>query len=106
MSLPRRVLLLIVLAAGLLLGAAGPASAHPALVSSSPGAGYAVTDAPRELVLSFNEQVSLPSRPVTLLGAGGSPVEVRVVVDGPTVRATPTRALAVGAYELAYRVVG
>ncbi len=106
MSLLRRTLILAVLASGLLLGGAGPASAHPALVSSSPGAGYAVTDAPRELVLSFNEPVSLPSRPVTLQVAGGSPVEVRVVVDGPTVRATPTRTLAVGAYELAYRVVG
>lgn len=42
----RRLLVLAGLATVLLVGTAAPAAAHSALVSSSPGAGYAVTSAP------------------------------------------------------------
>ena len=103
-----RLALLAVLAAGWLLGAAGPASAHPALVSSAPGAGYAVTDAPREIVLAFNEPVTLPDRPLVVTGPSGAPVRLRTSTaqGGAGLVGTPETPLPVGAYEVAYRVVG
>ena len=104
----RRLAVLAVLAAAWLLGAAGPAAAHPALVSSSPGAGYAVTDPPREIALAFNEPVTLPDRPLVVTTQQGDPVAVRVTTtqQGTGLVATPDTPLAVGGYEVAYRVVG
>ncbi len=104
----RRLAVLGVLVAAWLVGAAGPASAHPALVSSSPGAGYAVTDPPREIALAFNEPVTLPDRPLVLTTDRGDPVALRVTTtqEGAGLVATPDVPLAVGAYEVAYRVVG
>lgn len=107
----RRLLLAGVLAAGALVAAAGPAAAHPALVSSEPGAGYAVTSAPREIVLSFSEPVTMQARAVVVRDARDRVREVRVTKQGTTtggdvVRATPVEPLGVGAYEVAYRVVG
>lgn len=103
-----RLVVLAVLVAGWLLGVAGPASAHPALVSSSPGAGYAVTDPPREIALAFNEPVTLPDRPLTVVDGQGEPVRLRVTTTqgGAGLTGTPATALAVGAYEVTYRVVG
>lgn len=104
----RRLAVLALLASAALLGAAGPALAHPALVSSSPGAGYAVTDPPREIVLAFNEPVTLPDRALFVTTQQGDPVALRVSVtqQGAGLVATPVMPLAVGAYEVAYRVVG
>jgi len=98
--------LLLVLA--WLTAAAGPASAHPALVSSTPGAGYAVTDPPREITLSFNEPVTLPDRPLVVTTQQGAPVAARVTTtrQGAGLVATPVDPLPVGAYEVTYRVIG
>ncbi|MGI8537324.1 MAG: copper resistance CopC/CopD family protein [Mycobacteriales bacterium] len=103
-----RVAVLGVLVAAWLLGAAGPAAAHPALVSSSPGAGYAVTDPPREIALAFNEPVTLTDRPLVVTTQRGEPVVVRVTAtqQGTGLLGIPDRPLAVGGYEVAYRVVG
>jgi methionine-rich copper-binding protein CopC len=73
-----RLVVLALLAAGVLLGAAGPGAAHSALVSSSPGAGDAVTDSPRAITLTFNEPVSLPDRPLLVRDADGTTVDLRV----------------------------
>ena len=103
-----RLAVLAVLAAAWLLGTAGPASAHPALVSSAPGAGYAVTEAPREIALAFNEPVTLPDRPLVVVADGGAPVRLRVATaqGGAGLVGTPETPLPVGAYEVTYRVVG
>jgi copper transport protein len=103
-----RLVLLAAVAAGWLLGAAGPAAAHPALVSSSPGAGYAVTDSPRAIILTFSEPVSLPDRPLVVRDAEGTTVDLRVGTrqGGAALLGAPARPLPVGAYEVAYRVVG
>lgn len=103
-----RLVVLAVLALGWLLGAAGPASAHPALVSSAPGAGYAVTDPPREIALAFNEPVTLPDRPLSVVDGRGAPVRLRVTTTqgGAGLVGTPATPLPVGAYEVTYRVVG
>ena len=103
-----RLVALMVLATGWLLGVAGPASAHPALVSSLPGAGYAVTDPPAAIALAFNEPVTLPDRPLTVVDGEGSPIQLRVTTaqGGAGLVGTPVTSLAVGAYEVNYRVVG
>ena len=103
-----RLALVAALAVAWLFVVAGPASAHPALVSSTPGAGYAVTDAPREIALAFNEPVTLPDRPLVLTGPGGAPVRLRVTTaeGGASLVGTPAAPLPVGAYEVDYRVVG
>ncbi len=104
----RRLAVIAVVTAAWLLGAAGPASAHPALVSSSPGAGYAATDPPREIVLAFNELVTLPDRPLVVTTQQGDRVALRVTTNqqGTGLVATPVMPLRVGGYEVAYRVVG
>jgi len=103
-----RLAVLAVLALGWLLGAAGPASAHPALVSSTPGAGYAVTDPPPEIALAFNEPVTLPDRPLVLKTVDGLQVRLRVTTaqGGASLVGAPETPLPVGAYEVTYRVVG
>ncbi len=100
--------ILLVLASGGLLGAAGPVWAHPALVSSSPGAGYAVTDAPREITLAFSEPVTLTDRPLVVTTTQGDSVAVWVssTEQGAGLVATPAEPLPVGGYEVAYRVIG
>ncbi len=103
-----RLVALAVLAFGWLLGVAGPASAHPALVSSAPGAGYAVTDPPREIALAFNEPVTLPDRPLVVVDDRGGQVRLRVTSaeGGAGLVGAPETPLLVGAYEVTYRVVG
>ncbi len=103
-----RLAVVAVLTLGWLLGAAGPASAHPALVSSTPGAGYAVTEPPPEIALAFNEPVTLPDRPLVLQGPDGRQVRLRVTtaLGGAALVGTPQSPLPVGAYEATYRVVG
>lgn len=103
-----RLVVLMVLAAAWLLGVAGPASAHPALVSSQPGAGYAVTDPPAAIALAFNEPVTLPDRPLTVVDGEGSPIQLRVTTaqGGAGLVGTPVTSLTVGAYEVTYRVIG
>ena len=103
-----RLVVLVVMAAGWLLGVAGPASAHPALVSSAPGAGYAVTDPPRDIALAFNEPVTLPDRPLVVTDDTGKPIPLRVAATqgGAGLVGEPETPLPVGAYEVTYRVVG
>jgi len=98
-----RIVLLVALV--LLVGAARPADAHTALLSSLPAAGAQVSELD-QVVLVFNEQVQAGLSTVVLTGprgadaAAGLPVsagtELVQAVDGP---------LASGAWTVAYRVV-
>lgn len=113
-QLPRRARALLRLAAlillplGLLLAGAAPAAAHSALVSSEPGAGYALTSPPADITLNFSERVTLPDRALVVLDTEAKPRPLRVSLDpgGKTVRGVPTTELPVGAYEVSYRVIG
>jgi methionine-rich copper-binding protein CopC len=90
-----------------MLAPAAPAFAHAALVSSQPGAGYAVTTAPNEILLQFSEQVSLTDDALTLTGPAGREVPLQVALD-PTrtaVRGLLPDEIALGAYEVGYSVV-
>ncbi|MGW0690677.1 copper resistance protein CopC [Streptomyces sp. NBC_01643] len=56
---------------GLLLGGAGPASAHAALTGSDPQDGAVVATAPKEVTLTFSEQVAMGDGSVRVLDPSG-----------------------------------
>ncbi|MGY5031968.1 copper resistance CopC/CopD family protein [Streptomyces sp. 900116325] len=56
---------------GLLLGGAGPASAHAALIGSDPQDGAVVATAPKEVTLTFSEQVAMGDGSVRVLDPSG-----------------------------------
>jgi copper transport protein len=102
-----RLLGLLALLVTTILATAGPAAAHAALVSSQPGAGYAVTSAPDEIVLQFSDAISLVEDALTLTGPNGEDVPLRVSLHaaGTAVRGEPTGPIGSGAYQVGYRVV-
>lgn len=70
-----------------------------------------MTEAPRELLLTFSDRVTLSDPAVVVRGEGGRSYGVRVSKQsgaggGDTVRAVPLAALPAGAYQIVYRVVG
>ncbi|THA30001.1 hypothetical protein E6R18_22045 [Streptomyces sp. A1277] len=56
---------------GLLLAVAGPASAHAALTGSDPQDGAVVATAPKEVTLTFSEQVALSADSIRILDPSG-----------------------------------
>ncbi|WP_392671708.1 copper resistance CopC/CopD family protein [Streptomyces sp. LN785] len=62
---------LITAVAGLLLGGAAPASAHAALTGSDPQDGAVVASAPKEVTLTFSEQVAVGAGSIRVLDPGG-----------------------------------
>lgn len=56
---------------GLLLAVAGPASAHAALTGSDPQDGAVVATAPKEVTLTFSEQVALGADSIRVLDPSG-----------------------------------
>ena len=83
------------------------ASAHPALVETTPGAGYAVTTPPEAVTVAFNEPVTSVSDALTLRRAGADAIPLDVAVErGRTaLRGVPPEELTAGSYEVSYRVV-
>ncbi len=83
------------------------ALAHPALVETTPGAGYAVTSPPEAVTVAFNEPVTPVGDALTLrLSDGASiPLAVDLQQGGSSLRGVPAEELAVGSYEASYRVV-
>ncbi len=83
-----------------------PASAHTALVKITPSAGAALTTAPTEVVLEFNEPVSRTFATVAVRTAGGVSVSRGTpMVRGAKVTQPLSPDLASGAYRVAYRLV-
>ena len=54
---------------------AGPAAAHAVLVGSSPAGGSLLSEAPREIRLSFNEGIEARFSSVTVTGSDGKKVQ-------------------------------
>jgi copper resistance protein C len=97
---------------GLLVGmflpllAATGAQAHAVLRSISPADGAQLTQAPTQVVLTFDEPVSTSFATVTVTDAsGGSVVSGRTKVDGAKVTQALKGDLQPGKYTVAYRVV-
>ncbi|GAA5006437.1 copper resistance protein CopC [Kitasatospora paranensis] len=110
--MPRRVAaLLAVLAAAVavLLGGAGPAGAHAALLATDPAQGAVVATAPTAVTLTFSEGVSLAADSVRVLDPAGKAVDNgdAAHADGKndTARVTLRSGLGNGTYTVAWRAV-
>ncbi|MFK4596838.1 copper transport protein [Streptomyces pristinaespiralis] len=89
---PVRVLLAVTVLAGTLLGAllagASPAAAHAALTGSNPKDGAVVATAPKEVTLTFSEQIAMGDDSIRVLEPSGKradTAEVRDLGTGGTV---------------------
>ncbi|MFG3112494.1 copper resistance CopC/CopD family protein [Streptomyces tendae] len=93
----------------LLLGGAGPASAHAALSSTDPGDGAVLQRAPGHVTLTFSESVGLRDDSFRVLDPGGH--RVRTGATGhaesrsDTARVALPAGLGEGTYTVAWRVV-
>ncbi len=97
---------------GLLIGmigvlfAAGPASAHAALVSSDPNNGNIVPDAPNKVTLTFSESVQLIPGKIKVLAPDNSRADTgEPTVDGTRVTVPLRSGGARGTYLVTYRVI-
>ncbi|MFH8976388.1 copper resistance protein CopC [Streptomyces sp. NPDC017890] len=101
--------MLVLLVLGLVLGGAGPASAHAALRSTEPGDGTVLERAPRHVTLTFTESVGLRDDSFRVLDPGGHRVRTGEAghADGrsDTARVALAGELGEGTYTVAWRVV-
>ncbi len=89
-----------------LLGPAGPASAHAALVGSDPGDTTIVPDAPNKVTLTFSESVQLLSGKIQVLGPDDSRADQGdPTVSGNTVTIPLRSGGGRGTYLVSYRVI-
>lgn len=106
-TIPRRARLLAV-PLGLLLLASGvlasPASAHASLVSTTPGDGEVLAEAPEDISLTFTESVRLTDG-IELLTGNGTAVAVDVSASDEVVTLTPQAPLTDGTYVVGWRVI-
>ncbi|MEX2290518.1 MAG: copper resistance protein CopC [Mycobacteriales bacterium] len=102
----RRVILGVLIGLTVLLWPTA-AVAHPALVETTPGAGYAVTSPPEAVSVTFNEPVTPVGDALTLRRTGGAsiPLAVEAQQRGKSLRGVPDEKLEAGSYEVSYRVV-
>lgn len=84
-----RLLLVAAALLGTLLATAGPASAHAALTGSDPQDGAVVATAPKDVDLTFSEQVAMSGDSIRVLDPSGKRVdtgEIRDMCSGSIVR--------------------
>ncbi|MGW2239004.1 copper resistance protein CopC [Streptomyces sp. NPDC001759] len=105
----RGTLLLGALLVLLVLGGAGPASAHAALKSTDPEDGSVLKSAPRRITLTFTESVGLLDDSFRVLDPHNKRVRTGRAEHGPggsdTARVTLPAELARGTYVVAWRAV-
>ncbi|MER5447718.1 copper resistance protein CopC [Streptomyces sp. NPDC002764] len=93
----------------LVIGGAGPASAHAALKSTDPEDGSVLKSAPRRITLTFTESVGLLDDSFRVLDPGNKRVRTGRAEHGPggsdTARVTLPAKLARGTYVVAWRAV-
>ena len=102
----RAAVLAVLTALGLFV-APTAALAHPALIETVPGAGYAVTAPPDAVIVTFNEPVTPTGDALTLRLTDGPsvPLDVTLSPDRMSLRGAPGTALEAGSYEAEYAVV-
>lgn len=102
----RRLVVVLLAGVGVLLGTAGPASAHATLVTSSPADGARVDAAPAEVTLEFDESVSIGAGYARVLGADGERVDTGAASVTDDVVTIPLRGgLPDASYVVTFRVV-
>jgi copper transport protein len=105
-SVARRGLLALALAAVWAVLVAGPASAHAELVSSTPADGERLDSAPAEVQMTFTESVNLLDGGIRLVDSSGDTVPTEEpTADGVTVTVPMPSDLPDGAYVLDWRLV-
>ncbi|MFI5892291.1 copper resistance CopC/CopD family protein [Actinoplanes sp. NPDC051513] len=102
-----RVLLVVFVALGALFAApAGPASAHAALLGSTPAPGSVIGSSPTEIVVTFSEGITPVSGRVQVLDPDGKRISGTPTVSGATLRIPVRRAgQPLGTYLVSYRVI-
>ena len=101
-----RLLALVLLTFGAVVGLAGPASAHNVLIASDPTEGATLQQSPTTVRLTFDQPVQDFEPIVTVVGPDGQRYESGAPVVDSTVVSAAVGALPVaGAYVVAYRVV-
>ncbi|MFF8591647.1 copper resistance CopC/CopD family protein [Streptomyces sp. NPDC015220] len=103
----RTLALLLLAVTGLLLAAAGPASAHAALTGSDPRQGVVVAEAPAQVSLTFSEEVAMSDDSLRVLDPEGERVDAGKPYNagGTTYSVRLRGGLAKGTYTVAYQVV-
>jgi copper transport protein len=102
---------LVTMVAGLLMGGATPASAHAALTGSDPQDGAVIATAPKEVTLTFSEQVAMGDGSIRVLDPGGKRADTgaapRDLQSGSTVKygVTLHSGLPDGTYTVAWQAV-
>jgi len=101
-----RVLILLIVGLGVILGAASPASAHAALVGSAPAPGSVIGTSPIEITITFSEHITpVPGR-VQVLAPDGKRISGTPVVSGSVLRIPVRKAdRPLGTYLVSYRVI-
>lgn len=99
-----RASLVACVAAVLSLAGALPASAHAALVRSSPTAGSTLTAVPPEVALTFNEAIDSQFTAVTVKSGSTTASTGKPSVDGATVYQSLDPTMDEGTYTVSYRV--
>jgi copper transport protein len=103
----RRLLLVVAATTLLLMVPTVPASAHPTLLSTTPEAGYSVAEPPEQVVLVFDEPVSVEPRGVRLLDADRDELRISTVAVDQGGRRLTVRLLdrpGAGRYVVRWRV--
>lgn len=103
----QQLVVLWLVAALAVVAAPTAALAHPALIETTPGAGYAVTSPPEAVTVTFNEPVTPVGDALTLRLSDGPtiPVDVSLAQGGRSLQGVPDETLDAGSYEVSYRVV-
>lgn len=102
----RRYLVLALVAVGLVLATASPASAHAEFIGANPADGSVVATAPTEITLQFTEDVSVQPDGIRVLDDGGERVDrSEATSSGDTVTVPVEEDLDDGSYLVAWRVV-
>lgn len=99
-----RASLVACVAAVLALAGALPASAHAALVRSSPTSGSTLTAVPPEVALTFNEAIDPQFTSVTVKSGSTTASTGKPTVEGPTVYQSLDPRMDEGTYTVSYRV--
>lgn len=102
---PARLLLVLVGLAVLLVGPAGPASAHATLIGSDPVEGAVLDAAPDRIRLTFDEAVAAVPDGAQVFDAEGAPVAASAAATGKELAVSLPERVGPGTYVVVWRVV-